>query len=53
MGKKYLYEVLLKDAVSDEKRKIAIETTSMLSAILAMDELKNKYEYILKVEIKL
>lgn len=53
MEKKYLYEVLLKNAMSDEKREIKIEATSMLSAILAMNELKNKYEYILKIEIKL
>lgn len=53
MERKHLYEVLLKDAMSDEKRKITIKATSMLKAILSTDELKNKYEYVLKIEMKL
>ena len=53
MEKKYLYEVLIKNEMSDEERKITIEATSMLSVMLAMNELKNKYEHILKIEMKL
>ena len=53
MEKRYLYEVLIKNEMSNKERKITIKTTSMLNVILAMNKLKNKYEHILKIEMKL
>lgn len=49
--KKHVYTVVLKDAMSDTKRTIMIKTTSMISAVLSMEEIKNKYEYILEVKM--
>lgn len=49
--KKHVYTVVLKDATSDTKRTIIIKTTSMISAVLSMEEIKNKYEYILEVKM--
>lgn len=51
MRKNYSYKVTLKDAVSKEKRTITIKGTSMLSAVLFTDEIKNIYEYISKIEM--
>lgn len=52
MKRKYLYEVLIKDAMSDKKRKVTIEATSMLNAILSTSDFKNIHEYVLKIEMK-
>jgi hypothetical protein len=49
--KKHEYAVILKDAMSNTKKTIMIKTTSMISAVLSMEEIKNKYEYILEVKM--
>lgn len=51
MRKNYFYNVTLKDSISKRERTIIVEATSMLNAVLATDERKNTYEYILKIEI--
>lgn len=48
--KKHKYTVILKDAMSNTKRAITIEATSILNAILSV-ETKNIYEYISKIEM--
>lgn len=49
--KKHEYSVTLKDAMSDTERTITIEATSMINAVLSMEEIKNKYEYILEIKM--
>lgn len=49
--KKHEYTVVLKDAMSNTEKTITIETTSMISAVLSMEEIKNKYEYILEIKM--
>jgi hypothetical protein len=49
--KKHVYTVVLKDAMSDTKRVITIETTSMISAVLSMEEIRNLHEYILEIKM--
>lgn len=49
--KKHEYTVILKDAMFDTKRIITIEATSMINVVLSMDEIKNKYEYILEIKM--
>lgn len=51
MRKKYFYNVILKDAVSEKERTIIVKETSMINAVLSTDEIKNVYEYISKIEI--
>lgn len=52
MRKNHTYEVTLKNAITGEKRIVQIKETSMINAILAMNEIENMYEYILKLEMK-
>lgn len=49
--KKHEYTVILKNATCNAKRRITIEATSMISAVLSMEEIKNKYEYILEIKM--
>lgn len=49
--KKHEYTVILKDAMSNTERTITIEKTSMINTVLAMEEIKNKYEYILEIKM--
>lgn len=51
MRRDYFYNVTFKDIISEKERTIIIRATSMLNAVLATDERKNTYEYILKIEI--
>lgn len=53
MRKNHLYEVTLKNAITDEIRTVQIKETSIINAMLAMDGIENMYEYVLKIEIKL
>ena len=48
---KHEYIVILKNATCNAKRRIIIKATSMISAVLSMEEIKNKYEYILEVRM--
>lgn len=49
--KKHEYTVILKNAMCNTERRITIETTSMINAVLSMEEIKNKYEYILEIKM--
>lgn len=49
--KKHVYTVVLKDAMSNTKRVIAIETTSMINVVRAMEEIRNLHEYILEIKM--
>lgn len=49
--KKHEYIVILKDATCNAQRRIMIKATSMISAVLSMEEIKNKYEYILGIKM--
>lgn len=51
MRRNYFYNVTLKDIICEKERTIIIGETSMLNAVLATDERKSTYEYILKIEI--
>lgn len=51
MRRNYFYSVTLKDIICEKERTIIIGETSMLNAVLATDERKSTYEYILKIEI--
>lgn len=48
---KHEYTVILKDAMSNTERTITIEATSMINTVLSMEEIKNKYEYILEIKM--
>jgi hypothetical protein len=49
--KKHEYTVILKNATCNAERRITIETTSMINAVLSMEKIKNKYEYISEIKM--
>lgn len=51
MRKQHLYDVKLRDAMSNEERTITIEATSMIIALIKTEDLKNTYEYTLEIKM--
>jgi hypothetical protein len=51
MRKLHLFDVKLRDAMSNEERTITIEATSMIIAIIKAEDLKNTYEYTLEIKM--